>query len=94
MFYQGVYDDYIMNYYLGSINIAEPFFLLESFLRKRTNIAPTYISSKDSDKNVKQRVNNNCFQYLSKSIDQYDTINIESLSVEWIAMLLHRYLRM
>ena len=44
--------------------------------------------------NNKQRVNNNCFQYLSKSIDQYDTINIESLSVEWIAMLLHRYLRM
>ena len=31
---------------------------------------------------------------LPKSIDQYDTINIESLSVEWIAMLLHRYLRM
>lgn len=44
--------------------------------------------------NNKQRVNNNCFQYLSKSIDQYDTINIESLSVEWVAMLLHRYLRM
>ena len=35
MFYQGVYDDYIMNYYLGSINIAEPFFLTRKFLEEK-----------------------------------------------------------
>ena len=54
MFYQGVYDDYINELLFGISKYCRTIFLTRKFLEEKNEYAPTYISSKDSDKNVKQ----------------------------------------